>query len=96
MSDIILAFTDPTLVLGIKDWVNGTILEGWVQPIFFLLVAVFAIVFIKERAWVKLASFVAIAAIVGVLIFLAPRWFGDDGVITDSAQNIGEDTLGSF
>lgn len=96
MTNALFAFADPAFVLGISGWINDTILGGWVQPIFFLLVAVFAIVFIKDRAWVKLASFIAIAAIVGVLIFLAPSWFGDSGVITDSAQSIGEDTLGSF
>lgn len=56
-----------------------TILKNWIGPIFIAAVAIFAIVFIKDRAWMKLLSFVGIAAVVGVLVFAGSTLFGSEG-----------------
>lgn len=66
-------------------WSN--LLTGWVGPIFIAAVAVFAIVFIKDRAWMKLVSFVGIAAIVGLLVFFGSDLFGKGGKFTSVAKN---------
>lgn len=50
--------------------------DNWVQPLFVAAVAVFALVFVKDRAWTKLIAFVGIAAVVGVLIFAGEDLFG--------------------
>ena len=65
-------------------WTN--ILNNWVGPLFIAAVAVFAIVFIKDRAWMKLVSFVGIAAIVGVLVFFGKDMFGSSGTLTKAAK----------
>lgn len=63
--------------------------KDWIGPIFFAAVAIFSVVFIKDRAWMKLLSFIGIAAVVGVLVFLGSSFFGDGGSITDFAEKEG-------
>lgn len=71
---------------GLKD----TIINNWLGPIFILGVAAFALVFIKDRAWMKLIGFVGIAAVVGVLIFAGDSFFGDGGTFTGVAKDAGK------
>lgn len=77
---------------GLTDLWN-TVLKNWVTPLFIAAVAVFAIMFIKDRAWMKLIGFVGIAAVVGVLVFAGGELFGskDSGltkVAKDAANQI--------
>lgn len=81
-----------TLMAGLQDLQN-TIIDDWLGPIFIVGVAAFALIFIKDRAWMKLLGFVGIAAIVGVLIFAGEAFFGDGGTLTDVAKDTGE-TIG--
>lgn len=78
-----------TIVLasgGLNDlWT--TVLQGWIGPIFLAAIAVFAIIFLKDRAWMKLISFVGIAAVVAVLIYAGPTLFGSGGVFTSVAED---------
>lgn len=62
-------------------------LTNWIGPIFIAAVAVFAIVFIKDRAWMKLIGFVGIAAVVGVLVWSGTAFFGSTGSLTTVASN---------
>lgn len=82
--DVFLATVIPAAGLS-ELWT--TILQGWIGPIFLAAIAVFAIVFLKDRAWMKLISFVGIAAIVAVLIYAGPALFGDGGTF----QGVAED-----
>lgn len=82
--DVILATVIPAAGLS-ELW--QTILQGWVGPIFLAAIAVFAIVFLKDRAWMKLISFVGIAAVVAVLIYAGPALFGQGGTFQSVAQN---------
>lgn len=84
--DINLLLTVLAPAAGLQDLWN-TVLNNWLTPLFFAAVAVFAIIFIKDRAWMKLIGFVGIAAIVGVLIFAGPAIFGKNGNLTKVAQN---------
>ncbi len=70
-------------------WNN--VLSGWIGPIFFAAVAIFAIIFIKDQAWRKLIGFIGIAAIVGVLIFAGPALFGQNSGLTQVAQDVASD-----
>lgn len=69
----------------------STILEDWLTPIYLAAVAVFAIVFLKDRAWMKLISFVGIAAVVGVFVFFGDEIFGDGGSLTGTATDLAGD-----
>lgn len=60
------------------DGLWTTILKDWITPIYLAAVAVFAIMFLKDRAWMKLIGFVGIAAVVGVLIFAGRTLFGGE------------------
>lgn len=75
-----------TLLLGLGDLANK-IIDDWIGPVFIVAVAAFALIFIKDRAWMKLIGFVGIAAIVGVLIFLGDNFFGESGSLTGVADN---------
>lgn len=77
---------------GLSELWN-TVLSDWITPIYIAAVAVFAIMFLKDRAWMKLIGFVGIAAVVGVLVFAGGELFGskDSGltkVATDVAKEI--------
>jgi len=66
----------------------NTVLKSWITPLFIAAVAVFAIMFIKDRAWMKLIGFVGIAAVVGVLVFAGGELFGSkDAGLTKVAKN---------
>lgn len=84
MTEIFLAVLAPAA--GLVDLWND-VLSAWITPLFFAAVAVFAFIFIKDRAWMKLLGFIGIAAIVGVLIFAAPQIFGKDGSLTKVARD---------
>lgn len=71
-------------------WSN--ILTNWITPLYVGAVAVFAFVFLKDRAWMKLIGFVGIAAVVGVLVFAGGDLFGKkDSGLTGVAGNIAKD-----
>lgn len=77
------------LAAGLTDLAKN-IIDNWVAPVFLAAVAVFAIVFIKDRAWMKLIGFVGIAAVVGALIFATDTLFGNkDSGLTGVATKIG-------
>lgn len=69
---------------GIKD----TLISNWIGPAFLLAVAGFAIMFIKDRAWMKLIGFFGIAALVGVLIFANDALFGSSGSIKKAGEGL--------
>lgn len=69
----------------------NNIIFNWIGPIFLVGVAAFAIVFIRDRAWMKLATFVGIAAIVGILIFAGSYFFGANGTLTGAARDTAKD-----
>lgn len=63
-------------------------IQNWIGPAFLICVAFFAIMFIKEREFRKLASFVVIAAIVALLIYGGPKLFGESGKLKKAAEDI--------
>ena len=70
----------------------NTVLSDWITPLFIAMVAVFALFFIKDRAWMKLIGFVGIAAVVGVLVFAGGDLFGGkDKGLTKVAKNAAND-----
>lgn len=76
---------------GLSDLWNN-VLADWIKPIYLAAVAVFAIVFLKDRAWMKLIGFVGIAAVVGVLVFAGESLFGgkDASLTKVAADKAGE------
>ena len=70
-----------------------TVLRNWITPLYLAAIAVFAFIFLKDRAWMKLIGFVGIAAVVGVLIFAGGTLFGSESsgltkVAVDAAKEI--------
>ncbi len=67
---------------------SNTIIQQWIGPLVLAGIAVFAIIFLKDRAWMKLISFVGIAAVVALLVYGGPILFGSDGTLTSTAEDI--------
>lgn len=68
------------------------VLTNWITPLYIAAVAVFAIIFLKDRAWMKLIGFVGIAAVVGVLVFAGSEIFGNkDKGLTGVAKKAAKD-----
>lgn len=78
---------------GLSGLQNEAI-NNWIGPVFILGVAGIAIIFLKDRAWMKLISFLGIAAIVGILVFNGAQWFGKDGKLKNAGKSAG-DTIGN-
>lgn len=76
---------------GLSELGNNLI-NNWIGPVFIVAVAAFAIIFIKDRAWMKLIGFVGIAAIVGVLVFAGGDLFGKD----KGLQKVAKDQAGQI
>ena len=66
---------------------QNTVLNNWIQPIFLVAIAVFAIIFIKDRAWMKLIGFIGIAAVVAIPVFMGETFFGSDGKLSGVAED---------
>lgn len=56
------------------------LVSNWIGPAFFIVVAGFAIKFIISRQFRELAGFLAIAAVVALLVFNAGGLFGEGGI----------------
>lgn len=76
---------------GLADLWNN-LLGNWITYIYLGAVAFFSLMFLKDRAWMKLIGFVGIAAVVGVLVFAGSALFGgEDKGLTKVAVDIAND-----
>ena len=64
--------------------------DNWLGPIYLITVAIFSVVFLKDR---KLFSFIAIATIVAILIFFTKTFFSKEGKITTAVKSAAEGAL---
>ena len=93
MSSILaLASSDTAIVLaqGLAGLQEKAI-NNWIGPAFLLGVAGISIIFIKDRAWMKLLGFLGIAAIVGMVIYFGSQLFGKDGNLTSGVKSLADD-----
>ena len=67
--------------------------ENWLGPIYLITVAIFSVVFLKDRKFRELFSFIAIATIVAVLIFFTKEFFSKQGKITSAVQKAADGAL---
>lgn len=70
---------------GLKT-IQTTLVSNWIGPAFFIIVSAFAIKFIISRQFRELASFLGIAAVVGLLVFNASGLFGEQGTFKKIAE----------
>lgn len=90
--DILSTVADPVATFaqsGLKS-VTDEALQNWIRPVFLVGVAVVAIIFIKDRAWMKLISFLGIAAIVGTIVFFGDSLFGSGGSLSGVGKRVGQ------
>lgn len=65
---------------------QSNLVSNWIGPAFLIVVAGLAIKFIISRQFRELAGFLAIAAVVGLLIFNAGGLFGSNGIFKNIAD----------
>lgn len=84
-------FTDAVTIpmAGGLSGLWNTIKSNWLAPLYLAAIAVFAFVFLRDRAWMKLISFIGIAAIVGVFVFAGADWFGEGGNLQRVGNELG-------
>lgn len=70
------------------------LVSNWIGPAFFIVVAGFAIKFIISRQFRELAGFLAISAVVALLVFNASGLFGKGGIFYNIANSFSG-TLGN-
>lgn len=76
---------------GLTELWNN-VLRSWITPLYVAFVAAIALLFLKDRAWMKLIGFVGIAAVVGVLVFAGGDLFGGkDKGLTKVGVNAAKD-----
>lgn len=71
---------------GVRD----VLVNDWVGPGYVIAIGVVSLLFIKDRAWMKLFSFLGIAAVVAIPIFLGGELFSEDGGIVSSGKRIAD------
>lgn len=64
--------------------------SNWIGPTFLIAVAAFSIYFIKNRQFRELGGFLAISAIVGVLVYAGSSLFGSGGTATKATSNLAK------
>lgn len=87
---MVMPDTIANLASGGLNNLQKEIVENWLGPIFFIVIAALGVMAIKDRAWMKLATLIGIAAIAGLLIFNAEAFFGKDKGFTKAATTVGE------
>lgn len=77
---------------------KDTVLNNWIQPIYLVAIAAFAIIFIKDRAWMKLIGFLGIAAVLAIPVFMGETFFGSDGKLSGVAEGAANqiNTINSY
>lgn len=79
--------------LNVLAGLNGlvdTFIDNWIGPLFILAIAGFSLLFLKNREFTKLATFIVIAVVVGLLIFFGPAFFGRDGNLTNAVSDVAK------
>ena len=66
---------------------QSDLIQNWIGPAFFIVVAGLAIKFVISRQFRELAGFLAIAAVVALLIFGGTGLFDEGGIFYKIAQS---------
>lgn len=64
--------------------------SNWIGPAFLIAVAAFSLYFVKDRKFRELGAFLAIAAVVGVLVYAGSSLFGSGGTATKATTNLAK------
>ena len=79
------------LLSGGGGGLNGLVkvlTENWIGPVFLIMVAGFALAFLKNREFRALIVFAIIAIIVALFIFMPDKIFGKKGKLTNQADKV--------
>ncbi len=73
--------------------IKSVLIADYIGPAFLIAVAVFAIMEARNRQWMKLFGLIAVAAVVGVLVYGGSGLFGSStsglsGVASGVAKNV--------
>lgn len=83
-------YIDNTLILAGLTGVRDVLVNDWVGPGYVIAIGIVSLLFIKDRAWMKLFSFLGIAAVVAIPIFLGDQLFSESGGVVSSGKRIAD------
>lgn len=72
---------------------HETFVENWLGPIYLICIGIFSIVFLKDRKFRELFSFIAIATIVALLIYFSKEFFSKEGRVTTNIKSAADSAL---
>mgnify|MGYP001060963827 CR=1 FL=1 len=73
------------LLAGLAGLQN-TLVQNWIGPAFLIVIAALAIKFMIQRQFRELAGFLAIGAVVALLIYGTDSLFGENGIFKGIAD----------
>lgn len=88
--DLMSSLYDASFAASGFSQLKDSFINNWLGPIFILVVAAIAIKFVISRQFRELAGFLAIAAVVGLLVFAGDSIFGKSGYLSKMADGIGK------
>lgn len=66
------------------------VVQKWVGPAIFIIIGAFSLKFLFSREWSKFISFLALGIIVAVIVFVAPKLFGQDSTLVKNVGGVAE------
>lgn len=69
---------------------SNDIITKWIGPVFFVAIAVYALILLKDRQFRQAIVFAGIAIIVGLFVFFGQELFGKSGSLTRVGKGISD------
>lgn len=97
MLDILLSTTGDGGGGGLSA-LQSTLVTNWIGPALLIIIAIFALSFLKSRQWNKLISFIGIGVVVALLVYaggpLTNLLARNTAQLVDQGLESGNDTWG--
>lgn len=61
-----------------------SVVNNWIGPLVFIIMGALSLKFLLNRQWSQFISFIGIGVMVAVVIYIAPKMFGQDSKLVNS------------
>ena len=61
-----------------------SVVNNWIGPLVFIIMGALSLKFLLNRQWSQFISFLGIGVMVAVVIYIAPKMFGQDSQLVNS------------
>lgn len=88
---ILVMSSFPIFANGGISTTTTNIAKNWIGPIFILGTAGMSLMFLKDREFRKLISFLVICGIIGLMIYAGDSLFGEKGLFTNMGAGVANE-----